>query len=66
METLTVIIIIAVATAYLIKTFFKGASKSGGCACGGGCSNCPPSADCAGKKDRENLTCIKAPPDNPG
>jgi hypothetical protein len=50
METFIVIIIIAAAVAYLIKTFIRGTRKSGSCSCGGGCSNCPPSEDCAAKK----------------
>lgn len=50
METFIVIVIIAAAAAYLIKTFVKNAPGNGSCSCGGGCSNCPPSEDCAAKK----------------
>jgi hypothetical protein len=50
METLIVIIIVALAAAYLIRTFIKGTAKSDGCACGGSCTNCPPSENCAEKK----------------
>jgi hypothetical protein len=51
METILIILIVVAAAAYLIKTVFKGASGSGGCACGGGCAHCPPSRDCGEKKE---------------
>ncbi|MFH0728021.1 MAG: FeoB-associated Cys-rich membrane protein [Pseudomonadota bacterium] len=52
METLLIILIVAAAAAYLIKTFVKGASGSGDCA-RGGCANCPPSKDCADNADNK-------------
>jgi hypothetical protein len=54
METGIVIIIIAAAVSYLIKTVVKNIPKNGSCSCGGGCSNCPPTEDCAAKKVEKN------------
>jgi len=50
METLIVVIIIVAALAYLIKKWVINANRSGSCSCGGCCSHCPPSEDCAEKK----------------
>jgi hypothetical protein len=48
MQTAIVIIIVCLAAAYLLKTFFGKSDKKGGCGCG--CASCPTAGACDEKE----------------
>lgn len=50
METLIVILIVAIALFYVIKTFFKKAKGADPCDCG--CSSCSTSIECSDQQEK--------------
>ncbi len=51
MQTFIVIVIVCLAAAYLVKTFFGKSGKNDGCGCG--CTSCP-TADTCNDKDKQS------------